>query len=128
MAYSRRLFKYLTPPKSPSSDLESPNEESSRTEAPRALRIRAGRGGRILVDRRQEPPAIFAKALAFQFPAVGITPSATFPPALTDDSAEQDRLERLAERWKFDSDDMPDSYPDGFEEADRILIDDYEPK
>lgn len=45
-----------------------------------------------------------------------------------EDLEEQERLQRLAERWKFDTDDMPDGGADGPEETDRILIDDYEPK
>lgn len=35
---------------------------------------------------------------------------------------------RLSERWKFDDDDGPAVGPDGSEEQDRVLVDDYEPK
>lgn len=40
------------------------------------------------------------------------------------DEAEQRR--RLEERWEFDADDAPPGGPDGSDEQDRILIDDYE--
>ena len=36
------------------------------------------------------------------------------------------RRKRLEERWKFDVDDMPPVGPDGAEERDRKLIDDYD--
>jgi enhancer of polycomb-like protein len=39
---------------------------------------------------------------------------------------EAERQKRLDERWKFDTDDAPPFGPDGTEEHDRQLIDDYD--
>jgi len=39
---------------------------------------------------------------------------------------EAESLKRLEERWKFDIDDMPPVGPDGAEEHDRQLVDDYD--
>ena len=48
----------------------------------------------------------------------------------TDEDEEQaedeEAIQRLAERRKFDSDDGPAFGPQGADEQDRILIDDYE--
>jgi enhancer of polycomb-like protein len=50
--------------------------------------------------------------------------------SLTDEDEEQaedeEAIQRLAERWKFDSDDGPAFGPQGADEQDRILIDNYE--
>ena len=43
-----------------------------------------------------------------------------------DDEQEGERRRQLEERWRFDSDDAPPVGPDGLEEQDRTLIDDYE--
>jgi enhancer of polycomb-like protein len=43
-----------------------------------------------------------------------------------DEDAEGERRRQLEERWKFDADDAPPVGPDGSEEQDRTLIDDYD--
>jgi enhancer of polycomb-like protein len=53
--------------------------------------------------------------------------------SVLEDSNEDDDMEfinnqRLMERWKFDSDDYPPNGPDGLDEQDRVLIDDYDPR
>jgi hypothetical protein len=51
--------------------------------------------------------------------------------SLLEDSDEDGDMEfnqRLVERWKFDSDDHPPNGPDGLDEQDRILVDDYDPR
>ena len=45
----------------------------------------------------------------------------------TDDGNDEERAWRLAERWKFDEDDSPAVGPEGPDEQDRALLDDYEP-
>lgn len=42
-----------------------------------------------------------------------------------EDEEEAERLRRLDERWRFDSDDVPAARPN---EQDRVLIDDYDSK
>lgn len=89
---------------------------------PRAVRVRVGRGGRIMLDRRRPPLA----------PSISIlkrSRSALFgPPADDDDDMDVEDLDRLKERWRFDSDDCPAVGPDGADEQDRVLTDEYDPK
>ena len=35
---------------------------------------------------------------------------------------------RIDDRWKFDADDVPAVGPEGYDEQDRVLIDDFDPK
>jgi enhancer of polycomb-like protein len=44
------------------------------------------------------------------------------------DEEESERSTRLIERWRFDIDDVPAFGPQGADEQDRILVDDYDPK
>lgn len=41
---------------------------------------------------------------------------------------DEESLRRMKERWRFDSDDLPAAGPDGPDEEDRILVDDYDSK
>ena len=45
-----------------------------------------------------------------------------------EDPEEAEKLRRLQEQWKYDSDDVPPVGPDGPDEQNRILVDDYHPK
>jgi enhancer of polycomb-like protein len=45
-----------------------------------------------------------------------------------EDDEGADRLRRLQERWRYDSDDVPPVGPEGPDEQDRVLVDDYSPK
>lgn len=44
-----------------------------------------------------------------------------------EDQEEADRSRRLEERWKYDSDDVPPVGPQGADEQDRTLVDNYNP-
>ncbi|KAJ7132115.1 enhancer of polycomb-like-domain-containing protein [Mycena epipterygia] len=118
--YTSRLFKYVPPvgsPAWPNSPAVSVEEEPM---VPRAVRVRVGRGGRIMLDRRR--PAVA--------PAMSIlqrSRSSLFAPPEDDDMDVED-LNRLKERWRFDSDDCPAVGPDGADEQDRVLTDEYDPK
>ncbi|KAF5343153.1 hypothetical protein D9757_014204 [Collybiopsis confluens] len=102
--YASRLFKYVGPPQSSSPKSSFEDGESAAESVPkRPVRLRYGRGGRAFVDRRP-PPLRIAKR--------------------RHDEAEL----RLAERWRFDSDDGPLYGPAGSDEHDRMLVDDYDPK
>ena len=90
---------------------------------PRAVRLRRGRGGRMLVDRRH------AQARSI----LSIKGSSLFSADSSDEDMEVDqdeceRTKRLIERWRFDMDDVPATGPEGPDEQDRILVDDYDPK
>lgn len=47
---------------------------------------------------------------------------------IDNDGAELEARRRLEEQWKFDADDMPSVGPEGSDEQDRVLVDDYELK
>ena len=83
--------------------------------------MRYGRGGRIHLDRRNaiSPPLAVTR----------LPRSSLFDldePMDVDEDPEGERRRQLEERWKFDSDDTLPIGPDGLEEQDRTLIDDYE--
>jgi enhancer of polycomb-like protein len=119
--YYHRLFKYVQPPSSPSwsLSLRTPHATADRNSlrSPRALRLRYGRGGRLFVDRRN------AAYKHSEFPSA--MPTSDQPGGSDSD---QEREWRVADRWKHDLDDGPAFGPEGPEEQDRILIDDYHTK
>lgn len=86
--------------------------------------MRYGRGGRVFLDRRDHIPRLLSRRLPrsslFALDEV-------VDPSLTEDVDEVEREKRFKERWKFDTDDAPLIGPDGTEEHDRQLIDDYDP-
>ncbi|GJE91699.1 enhancer of polycomb-like domain-containing protein [Phanerochaete sordida] len=108
--YPSRLFKYISAARA-SSKGSSDSEDSSPPREPRAFRVRVGRGGRMMVDRRlSRPPAV-------EWDSDG-----------EDGDAHQDAAERsrrLEEQWRFDADDEPAVGPEGPEEHGRKLFDDY---
>ena len=106
--YPSRLLKHIPSSEARLSALAP--AEGRRVIQPRALRMRYGRGGRILLDRRNT----FSRAQQ-----VALLDSTSN----TDNDPEYKR--RLAERWKFDGDDQPSNGPEN-DEQDRVLIDDYE--
>jgi enhancer of polycomb-like protein len=77
----------------------------------------------MLVDRRH----------AVTRPIVPAKRSALLSPESSSDDMEVDQEEaettkRLIERWKFDTDDVPAVGPEGADEQDRVLVDDYDSK
>jgi hypothetical protein len=44
----------------------------------------------------------------------------------SDNEEDDERDRRLAERWRYDADDYPPFGPEGSDEQDRVLIDDYD--
>jgi len=116
--YYSRLFKFVTP-------VTFSTSESSGDVVvqPRAVRLRRGRGGRMVVDRRNTQ----ARSM------IPIKHSPLFALDSSDedmevDQEESERTKRLIERWRFDMDDVPATGPEGPDEQDRILVDDYDPK
>ena len=101
--------------------MPSHSDEDPPQPQPRPARIHIGRGGCIRLGRR----ITAHRAL----PRQGRSPQSALL-SLTDEDEEQaedeEAIQRLAERWKFDSDDGPAFGPQGADEQDRILIDDYE--
>ena len=125
--YASRLFKYIPPPDAPSwpsSNSDMTDEDPPSHPVPkmaRAVRMRYGRGGRLHFDRRNAIPPPLA--------VTRLTRSSLFDldePMEVDEVLEDEQRRQLEERWKFDLDDTLPIGPDGSEEQDRTLIDDYE--
>jgi enhancer of polycomb-like protein len=49
-------------------------------------------------------------------------------PADSDSDDDKEKEWRLRDRWLFDGDDCPTVGPEGQDEQDRVLVDDYEPR
>ncbi|KAF8647382.1 hypothetical protein AX16_006754 [Volvariella volvacea WC 439] len=122
--YASRLFKFITPPNTPRS-LDS-DSDGSDTPLPRPIRLRIGRGGRRILDRRHSRPrtiggpphrSALLAALAKERGEV----------ELGGNDEDDEERERLASRWRFDTDDIPPHGPLGSDEQDRVLVDDYQP-
>ncbi|KAF8070202.1 enhancer of polycomb-like-domain-containing protein [Lyophyllum atratum] len=114
--YPSRLFKYI-----PVNFLASASDGRpilDNKKVPRGVRMRRGRGGRLHVDRRDFAPR----------PSVSVRRSSLFDHETDDVEMEDDDNERTRERWRFDADDVPPVGPDGPEEQNRLLVDDYSPK
>ncbi|KAI0635269.1 enhancer of polycomb-like-domain-containing protein [Trametes polyzona] len=106
--YGCRLFKFLgkrSPPSASSASSPVSDEEPAPN---RAVRLRRGRGGRLLIDRR------FNVKLR--------------PASFDDDEVSTERMKKLEERYRFDDDDAPAIGPGGPDEQDRKLIDECQPK
>ncbi|KAJ6624941.1 enhancer of polycomb-like-domain-containing protein [Mycena sp. CBHHK59/15] len=112
--YASRLFKYVPPAASPAWPMSDDEPVASR-----AVRLRVGRGGRLLLDRRR--PGVVPPISALRSHR-----SALFgPPAAPDEDMDPESLDRLIERWKWDTDDGPAVGPQGADEQDRVLADEY---
>ncbi|KAJ7880322.1 enhancer of polycomb-like-domain-containing protein [Mycena olivaceomarginata] len=119
--YTSRLFKYVPPAVTPLWPSSTSSMSDDEPAVQRAVRVRVGRGGRIMLDRRRPPTASAS--------IVKRSRSALFgPPPSDDDEMDVEDTNRLKERWRFDSDDTPAVGPDGPDEQDRVLTDEYDPK
>ncbi|TFY53253.1 hypothetical protein EVG20_g10201, partial [Dentipellis fragilis] len=123
--FAQRHWKYIPPVLSPSK--RSSPSDSEPEESPKqwhAVRMRRGRGGVLRMDRRVHrsrltpddedvirPPRLFGQA-----------------PSEEEQAEVRELSDRIRERWLFDSDDEPPVGPDGSEEENRTLIDEYDPK
>ncbi|KAF8896857.1 enhancer of polycomb-like-domain-containing protein [Gymnopilus junonius] len=134
-SYPSRLFKYFPPPSAPRwpSTISDKTDEESSSSSPRiptrALRLRFGRGGRLLVDRRDTVPRRPVKKYA-RSSLFGLGEEDKLEDEndmdVEEDSEEVENQRRQEERWKFDQDDVPPVGPEGTDEQDRTLIDDYD--
>lgn len=85
--------------------------------------MRRGRGGRILIDRRNHVPRKISlhKHRSSLF-------GSSYELAVDNDPEDLERTRQLEEKWRFDLDDVPPIGPQGPDEHDRVLVDDYESK
>lgn len=110
----------IAPPTSSDSQDESPRQY-------RAVRMRRGRGGVVRVDRRRLLPRGSRQDDEEEFlrrPRLRQSGDSS-----DEDSAEErERARRITERWRYDRDDEPPVGPDGPDEQDRVLVDNYSPE
>ncbi|KAG6907559.1 hypothetical protein DXG01_008441 [Tephrocybe rancida] len=117
---ANRLFKYIPVNFQASETDGRPILEGRRQ--PRAVRTRIGRGGRMIIDRRDAAPRSI----------VSTSRSSLFGKDTDDvemaDPEDAQRASRAAAQWRFDDDDTPATGPEGAEEQNRVLVDDYSPR
>lgn len=91
--------------------------------------MRVGRGGRILLDRRDAVARRPVKKLprSSLFALGDSDDEGASGMDVDEDPEEVERSKRNAERWRFDDDDAPPAGREGPDEQDRILVDDYNP-
>ena len=94
----------------------------------RAVRVRRGRGGVLRVDRRtprQSPPS----DELLRYPRRLSSPASADTRVSDEESATAKEISwRIRDRWLFDADDDPSVGPDGPDEKDRNLVDEFHPK
>lgn len=117
MPYPSRLFKYV--PVSFTS-AESDGKPILQRES-RALRLRRGRGGRMLVDRRSATARVIIPVKRSRLCNLEDSD-------VEMDDEDDERVHKMTERWRFDTDDCPAVGPEGPEEQNRMLVDDYASK
>ncbi|KIY67334.1 hypothetical protein CYLTODRAFT_294764 [Cylindrobasidium torrendii FP15055 ss-10] len=101
---SSRLFKFVTPTEVTSDASAAVRAIRQRRTMGQNVRLRAGRNGRTFMDRR---PGGMVE-----------------PPLKRVRTEEPEDACRLAEQWRFDADDAPARPFEGFDEQDRMLVDD----
>jgi len=125
--YASKLFKYIPPPSTPSwpsSSSDKTDDDSSPSPQPptaRAVRIRQARLGRVYLDRYDAVPRPISKLPRSSLFALEENEEMD----VDEDSEELERRRRLEEIWKYDMDDSPSVGPEGVDEQDRVLVDDY---
>ncbi|KAJ3498436.1 hypothetical protein NLJ89_g10220 [Agrocybe chaxingu] len=131
--YASRLFKYVPPPGArrapawPSSTSNKTNEDNTSPSPPplcqpHAIRMHYGRGGRIHLDRWD----IVWSSIALRACRSVLFDLEGDDMDVDDTPEEQERQQRLEERWKHNLDDAPPVGPEGADEQDCVLVDDYD--
>ncbi|GBE89019.1 Enhancer of polycomb-like protein [Sparassis crispa] len=117
VSLASRMYKIISATRALS--LSTPTTDSSErpsTTSARAGRLRFGRGGRIYLDRR----IVRARSEHHRESCEGSEDD--------DDTDAQSPARKVRGRWKFDADDDPAVGPEGPDEQDRMLVDDFQPK
>ncbi|KAF9221104.1 hypothetical protein BS17DRAFT_797325 [Gyrodon lividus] len=128
--YPRRYWKLVpsSSQTSASSTLDPEGDEDAGPAHCRYLRRRLTRLGGIMLDRRDA----FVQRLGIRPESVGSTQRqqciGRCLEEVLDDPENDEDTRRLRERWRFDRDDDPLVAPEGADEQDRVLVDDYESK
>lgn len=124
LPYPRRYWKAIPPLVRPSgSSSPDPEVEERGFEHLRYLRRRVTRSGNTMVDRRD------AFSRRHGFSPTSHQSHRGFGRRVEESFDENDEdMRKLRERWRFDEDDDPIVAPEGVDEQDRVLVDDFSPK
>ncbi|EGN97434.1 hypothetical protein SERLA73DRAFT_161474 [Serpula lacrymans var. lacrymans S7.3] len=128
--YTQRHWKPFFASRSTSPSLLGRDEEDDDDTSShvRYLRIRFARARRLCLDRHD---SLVKLPALHQSSSSGVSDrKAEFMRRMRqfDDDGDEERVSKLHERWRFDDDDSPVVGPEGPDEQDRVLIDDYEPR
>jgi len=120
----------MFPPEAPPYATFEDNEDELPARIIRSVRLRVGRGGRRMLDRRD----IGLRTMFIKRPKLD-QPSDVVNPMDRNDEDEgeeeeedHERRRRIEEQWRYDQDDMPAVGPQGQDEQDRVLVDEYQTK
>ncbi|KXN91311.1 Enhancer of polycomb-like protein 1 [Leucoagaricus sp. SymC.cos] len=122
--YASRLFKYIQPPESPSLPSSDDVDDDPPSRPVRSVRLRVGRGGRRMLDRRNIAP----RSSPFKRQKLESSADESKGMDMDEDAEELERQQRQEERWRYDQDDLPAVGPQGQDEQDRMLVDEYQTK
>ncbi|KAI0057206.1 hypothetical protein BV25DRAFT_1812676 [Artomyces pyxidatus] len=122
VTFAQRHFQFV-PRQNAATSSSSSDDEHLREW--RAVRSRRGRGGVIRIDRRVYPSRhAHDDGEMFHYPR-----RRSADVANDEDFADAQEVSwRIRERWKFDDDDDPPVGPDGPDEQDRVLVDEFDLK
>ena len=95
---------------------------ANRSQSPYAVRLRTGRGGRIVMDRTARRPSELSPISSASSLTSTSTSSKRSAADAFDSDDDADYEARMRERWQYDSDPL-DTDPD----ANRVLVDDFSP-
>lgn len=130
LPYSRRHWKAMSLSSRATPSLSRVDDvgDDAKPEHVRYLRYRLTRLGGVMLDRRD---AFMQRMGISDDDGALLRRRHAFGQPLDDgfgDAEDEEMRRRLRERWRFDQDDDPAVAPEGPEEQDLVLIDDYEPK
>ena len=89
--------------------------------------MRRGRGGALHVDRRTSRRSL-PRGESLGYPRRLASSSTAESEMAENGSSEKEDSWRIRDRWLFDADDEPSVGPDGPDEKDRVLVDEFHPK
>ncbi|KAI0047478.1 hypothetical protein FA95DRAFT_1518958 [Auriscalpium vulgare] len=120
--FAARHFLYIPP--SDKLSLSTPTEKDEQPRQWRAVRTRRGRGGVLRVDRR----LVATRSSSSDDESFTLPRRSPRSSLDAEDADAQESARRIRERWKFDHDDEPPLAPEGVDEQDRALVDEFNTK
>ena len=127
LPYPRRFWKSIPASSQSTPSPDGAQDRDRKPEHLRYLRCRLTRLGGIALDRRDA----LQRLGIHDDDITSMRRRRSFGRSLEEmfnDAEDEEMARRLEERWRFDQDDDPAVAPEGAEEQDRMLVDDYDPR